>query len=518
MKKIRFIGLFIAAALIMNLGIGCSKQKDIKILDAKDLSRKVTTDKPVTLTFYFPKVGFDVTDMRLVLDEIEKKLKSTVDVKLDFKWNEEHGRIGYNDLIKEKIASGEPCEAFYYAEAQPIYNPPGDSYSNLQSITESNLAMDISKLFPKYAPNLYDKYSKEELNAATVNGRLIAIPSLFPRSIISTAMVRNDLMEKYGIQSINDLNEYEAFLKTVKQKDPELIPTTLGFDKKYMFLEQNGYVSLDYRSDLVYKRGDPDMKLNYYYDVPQFKAFENMLNRWKSNGYFVNSKGVEPVSTYNGSNDFSIVISNDGDSDNLASAIGNPPIDNLVMEPSYYKEISTFWGSYKEVTNFPLFPSETSQRISPTDTAIIIPSTAKHPEETLKFLEWVQSDQENYDLLMYGILGKHYTLYGDQLKKKAGSVAMLNDYIGWSCSIAFWNIDYLRTLMENKPTAKEKYKNLVESKSKYPEHIGFLPDYTPVADKFVNYKMDQGLSEKEKSKVLSVIQHQLDEWRKNKNK
>jgi putative aldouronate transport system substrate-binding protein len=511
MKKIRLIGLVIAAALIVNLGVGCNKQKDIKILDTKDLNGKATPDKQVTLTFEFYRTDVIKRDMRSVLDEIEKKLKSTLNVKLDFQWND--GRTddsGYNDCIKVKISSGEePCEAFYYGEAPSVYNPAGDSSLNLQSIVKDNLAMDISELFPKYAPNLYNKYSKAELDSATVNGKLIAIPSQFPRAIISTAMVRNDLLKKYGIKSINSLDEYEAFLKLVKEKEPDLIPTSLGFDKKYMFLEQNGYVSIDYRSDLVYKRDDPNMKLNYYYDEPEYKVFENMLDRWKSNGYFKNSIG-EVASTYDGKFDGSIIFST---GNKLASVIGKPEIMNGIWDRSYFTEISTVWDQKDyEVTNFMLFPDKVAQRVSPTDMAIIIPSTAKYPEKTLEFLEWVQSNQENYDLLMYGISGKNYSLYGDQLKTISG------DYFGWQCSSAFWNFDFFRTIIDYKPTDKEKYKNLVESKSKYSENIGFLPDYTPIADKFADYKIDQKLSEGDKSIVLSEIQRQLDEWRKSKNK
>jgi putative aldouronate transport system substrate-binding protein len=514
MKKIRLIGLFIAAAFLVNLGVGCSsKQQDIKILDTKDLNRQVTLDKQVTLTFCFRKEIDQAAEIKLRLDEIEKKLKSSMNIKLDFIWDSYDGDIGYNNFIKARIATGMPCEAYYYDEAQTVYHYTPDSFLNLQSITKDNLAMDISELFPKYAPNLYNKYSKEELDSATVNGKLIAIPSLFPRAIISTAIVRNDLMEKYGIKSINSLDEYEAFLKAVKQNNPELIPMTFLSSSKYLFLQQNDYISLDYRSNLVYKRDDPNMKLNFLYYEPEWKSFQNMWGRWDSNGYFKNSKGEKATATYGGllgySNDSTTITTED---DKLASVIGYPPIDDIVRGSNYSNEVSTFWATSKEITKFPLFPNKTAQRVSPTDTAIIIPSTAKYPEKTLEFLEWLQSSQENYDLLMYGIYGKNYTLYGDQIKPKADDSGRGFD---WPGSIVFWNMDYFRTTIENKPTKKEEYMKLIETESKYPEHIGFLPDYTPVADKFYNYYIDASVPEGE---VLSEFQRQLDKWRESKKK
>ena len=32
------------------------------------------------------------------------------------------------------------------------------------------------------------------------------------------------------------------------------------------------------------------------------------------------------------------------------------------------------------------------------------------------FINWLQSSQENYDSLMYGIKGKHYTLEDNKIK------------------------------------------------------------------------------------------------------
>ena len=47
-------------------------------------------------------------------------------------------------------------------------------------------------------------------------------------------------------------------------------------------------------------------------------------------------------------------------------------------------------------------------------------STSKHVNEAVQFINWLYSDQANYDLFFYGIEGQHYTLNDD------GSINTLN--------------------------------------------------------------------------------------------
>jgi putative aldouronate transport system substrate-binding protein len=496
MRKIRLIGLVIAAALIVNLGIGCSsKQKDIKILDEKEFGKTVQSKDQVTLTFY--ALGQDTKDFALVRSEIEKKVKKTLNVKIDFKYQYKQEQIFLNQYIKLVISSGEPCEAFFYSDTSSMWGEP----LSLQTIVKNNMAMDLSKLFPEYAPNLYSKYSKAELDSVTYNQKLVAIPSMFPRPVITSAIIRTDLMKKYGITSINSLDEYEAFLGIIKKKDPDLVPTGLGIGEKYIFAEQNGYAFIDNSTDLVYKWDDPEMKLNYYQDMPEYSTFEAMINRWKSNKYFVNSKGEDANIIFDTDKGVANVMNR-----NTASSIGNYPLD-ISQGPSFQGIRTYFIDTYEnERDNYPLFPQRTSQRLAPTEQAIVIPPTAVHPGETLEFLEWIQSSQENYDLMMYGINGNQYTLYGDQIKRQTF-------YAYWPGSLALGNFDYFRTDVINKPSDKTKYKNLNEAKAKYPPAVGFCADYTPIMEYFGYNEDKRNLTPEQKDEIKTEIQKQLDDWR-----
>jgi hypothetical protein len=521
-KKIRIIGLIVAAALVVNLGVGCSsKQKDIKILDDKasaQTAKAAKLEDQVTLTF-FTKYNEDFSIVRKpVLDEIEKRAKDTLNIKLNF-IDREIGLGGFNNALQSYMDAGTPMktypspgghmEAFLFSEDQFVTNNI-DSYLNIQTLAQKKYAMDISELFPKYAPNLYSRYQKAELESVTYEGKLFAIPTLFPRAIITSVAVSDDCLNECSIKSINNLDEYEAFLKLIKQKEPELIPVCLNMDKKYMFAEQYGYVFIDNGTDLVYKWDDIEMKLSYYQDVPEYKVFKAMMDRWESTGYFKNSKGQKVGDAAAAS-----IISN-----SLSGAlVDNAPKTNSIQWFSGPEK--TTEGSSNEpgkMTEFTLFPGKFTQRLSPADSAIVIPSNAKYPEKTLALLEWIQSSQENYDLMLYGILGKNYTLYGDQVKPNVrdDGISLKTDYDYWAGSLAFSNLDYFRSNINIKPSYKEKYKDLIQTKTKYPPHIGFCPDYTPI-DEDLNVcltRIDNTLDRREK--IKEEVQKQLDDWRASK--
>ena len=519
MKRVTIYAVLIAVSIAINLLTGCSgagknKPTDISGLDNIVNKGSAGNQDQITLTFYF-KNSYAKTNTQAVMDEIQKRLKDKLNIKLNFKFITylEKGTdvtYGYNKMIQARIASGETFEAFFYTDHQLPYNmADNDTYLNLDTLVNKGMAKDLSQLFPKYAPNLYGKYSKEELKAVTFNGRLAAVPSLFQSSKRCCAIVRKDLMDKYSIPAINNIDDFEGYLKVIREKEPDLVPLSLRFSLKDIVVEKAGYVSLDNYTGLVYKWNDPEMKLIYYKELPEYGIYSKMAKDWRAKGYFLNAAGQEPEFSYNGP------WTLQPDSPMPASFLGCSAIDNFILSGDHYEPI--LWNTEKEIAVYPLFPDKAAQLISPSNEAIVIPSTAKYPEKTLQFLEWVQSSQENYDLLMYGILGKDYTLYGKQYVPQGDYVKYgMSDYIGWPCSRPFWNIEYLRTSINSSPNDKDEYKRLLESDSKYPPHAGFCPDYTLlVKNEFEKFLYNTEVTDEEKSRLKSEMQRQLDEWRKN---
>jgi putative aldouronate transport system substrate-binding protein len=68
-----------------------------------------------------------------------------------------------------------------------------------------------------------------------------------------------------------------------------------------------------------------------------------------------------------------------------------------------------------------------------------IPITARHPEVGLKFLEWMYKNQTNQDLVLHGVIGKHWNPIGnDKLEVKRGTDG--NPLY----ALDFWMIEYVK--------------------------------------------------------------------------
>jgi ABC-type glycerol-3-phosphate transport system substrate-binding protein len=443
-----------------------------------------------------------------VFDEINKRLRGNLNINLCFLVaNYPH----FSYALRNNSDFNLYASAYFYDERQFVNPDTSDVYLNLDTIVKSGSAMDLTDLLPQYAPNIYKKLSKEQLLTVTVDGKLSAIPSLFPRSNRCCAIVRKDLMDKYKISPIKDLDDYEAFLKVIHDKEPGLVPVAKSNILKGLVDEAGGYVSLDYLSKLVYKWDDGKMKLSFYDQVPLYSKYAKMIKSWENSGFFKNLEGTE-INADDGT------LKYPKNSSMTASVLGYPDIDNYFWDDSNLQESIT-WNADNGTITYPLFPDKIVQRVSPSDKAIVLVANPRLDtvKETLQFLDWVQSSQENYDLLMYGIKGEDYTLYGQQyIPQKVDKVFGESEYIRWPESMAFWNLDFLRTSVKNSPDSKENYKNLVELNSKYAPHIGFCPDYTQITNEIALLNdVDLKPTEEVREKILTEIQNQLDLWIKN---
>jgi putative aldouronate transport system substrate-binding protein len=159
---------------------------------------------------------------------------------------------------------------------------------------------------------------------------------------------------------------------------------------------------------------------------------------------------------------------------------------------------------------------------------IAIPQSSQNTERVLMFMNWLESDQENYDSVMYGIKGETYNLKGEEVVDPTACLS-------WA-----WRAPFLNEKLERgNPAISKKdldnYIDTVKQIAKYPPHTGFVPDYTAVKDianrreveylnigmrmfvkndltqddinKYIQNEKDSGVDE-----LIANIQKQLDEW------
>ena len=483
-----------------------------------------STLTPVTLTFYIAGGG-EKNDSKEVFDKVAEECG--LNIKLEFKYFEGKYAGPYLQEIKKVIASNAAFDALCVGMPEE-YDLSGGGYS-FADMARDGVLKDITGLLPEYAPDILSMLDKKELEAAKIDGKLYAIPSLYPRAENVFAAVNQDLMNKYGIETLDTFEDYGNYLKAVKENEPDVLPGKLDvvrWDVKMlndaMFMIPYGYVPVDKVLKLAVKRDDPDMNIVPWEQTEAFKNVMIMLSDWQNKGYIarLNSGGGSdrPIASYLG---FGSVLKQgpiqitDGDNGRTYDFYGYP----------LYREVKVPRGS--PVDNVYSSP------------AIALNAKSENAERALMFLNWVQSSQENYDLLVYGIKGSQYTLEGERLVFPEETAADYSSYRYWS-SAPFRNVKYIRLSADDKNFAgdyRREYLEFIDSQTVYAPNTGFYPDYRqqlaeearkrlnryqelitfPFADgSFDPGKMDSiipQLKEAGTDRLIAGLQSQLDGWR-----
>ncbi len=213
------------------------------------------------------------------------------------------------------------------------------------------------------------------------------------------------------------------------------------------FAEANGYAILNKNLGLVYKWNDTNMKIMPWEKTPEFKNSINTIINWFGKGYVQPGDFVD-ISTPIGEGRFSSII----------GATGSDITYNRLLQS---KGINLRYKSYS------LYKDKPSERSSPLINSLVLNSRTKNAERIFKFIEWLESSQETYDLFMYGIEGKDYVLNAD---KEPMSINSANDYENWIGQSVFNIMEYERTIQSSSDHTANYYMDEIENTTKYPPH------------------------------------------------
>jgi putative aldouronate transport system substrate-binding protein len=469
-------------------------------VDVKDL-------KDEKLTIYFENRSNSV--LPDVLDAVNKKLRTELKTELAFEMIWDYPEQ-YMTKIQEAMAAGKPCDAFYYSSDFPV---------SLLQMAKDGIAKDLTSDLTRYAPDYIGQFSSDEIRAISMDGKIYAVPYRIPTASRKCVLVRDDLMTRYNIPEIKSYEDYEVYLNVVKENEPGMIPLDYWDTNLGLFSEVNGYAVLDYDAGLVYKWDDPSMKVMAWEQTPGFTDGIRKIKNWYDKEYLTKNIGIAQIdNNMIASGKWASFIGNWGDEFNFNAILALGGIND-------YKYIA-----------YPLHDG-ISPRSSPLESALVINAKSKQSDRVLMFINWLQSDQKNYDLLMYGVKGKNYTDMGDYIIP--GEVTSEEDSIfNWGWRAPFRNIVYERA---NFPGLKEeiaRYDKVIEEKTKYLPSMGFLPDYSALSDLLTVRKMgynnlerniysgaledsyiDDFIKEQKDNgiqKIIDEIQKQLDKFEKNK--
>lgn len=461
--------------------------------DSRDLER-------VPLTIYLMGNGHEM--LPDVIEEIEKKSRKDLNIDLDiqtFMYNQ------YENALRSALGQGESIDLFAVSNF-------GRSF---QDLYDQEVITELDDLLPEYAPAYYSSLDEGDILPLTFKGKLLAIPSHIPRVILPSFLVRKDLMAKYNMTSIKDLDDFEDYLDQVMQNEDRHIVLGVNLNIIQIFAAGYGYVILDQGLELVYKWDDPEMKVMAWEQIPVYEEIINRVYNWYKKGYF--EQGVfYNIDIHSGSEKWGGWIANQLSAFQLNTALAEK-------------------GSDLRYDEYPVFPEARIQKTMGFFQGLVLNSRSLNPERAMMFIEWIYANQKNFDLIRYGIKGKTYKLDGDKYYLPEGTSSN-QSFLNWQYS-AFTNIDYERVNTANSTAYRDNTIRVINEVAEYTPHKNFRADLSEhntrvryikqnemydkiargyfdsdIVEQFIAQQKESGIDG-----IVASVQKQLDEWRKNRN-
>lgn len=436
MKRMLAFGLTFAM-LIANTGVSLAAAK-------KSAANTQKADQ-VTLKFVFPldapKAQDEVTkalEKKLAEDGLNYKLQFTF-VPFDQYWNK----------LSLIAASGEDQDITW---THVVYIP--------NQVAKKTLA-PLNSAIASYGKDIVANTPKSAFKEVTVDGNIYGIPRVMPMAEYgSFVQIRGDLRKKYKIPEIKDVAGMDKYLAAVAKNEKGMIPY-FNDPGRFLIREYGGdvaYYGGDYFDSPIYiDPADKSLKVRNTYDSTFFKKIFAKMREWQSKGYIPLDKNQVP--------DAEAALN----SGKLAAT------QSFVLKQT--ERIDTFKASMPnaELENVYLHPEKPKYKLSSDDNVLAVFSSSKHVNEAIKFINWMRSSQENYDLFTYGIKGVNYKLIGNSISYDG--IAPEHDYqpVSWS-----WNdIKYYRFSKNISPQYAIALRNWDKTAVISPT-LGFVPNFEPV--------------------------------------
>ncbi len=338
-----------------------------------------TAKAPVNLIWYAPGAGtFPYTDAQAVYDALNAKLAKDMGITLTMKVTGAFGQ--YKETMPLAMAAGEKMDMIWTSNWSNDY---------LKAATDG-LYEPLDELLPKFAPTIW-KDTKDVLEAVRVNGKIYGVWNQQIAAKTSNYIAREALVAKYGwkLDSVKQFSDLEPMLADVKKGEPDLIPISTRRPTAEWALPYLGITNVGTLGDVMGVRvEDKSCKVFSLVDDPEFLKIINLSWDWFNKGYI-----AKDGMTY--SNDQWGQMANGG---RIAFDAHNTwvPGAEVAMAPYGQKTIrQPFGGSFVEGASI-------------TSTLNAVSSRSANKETSVKLLEYLWTNQEAFNLLVWGIEGKHY--------------------------------------------------------------------------------------------------------------
>lgn len=365
-------------------------------------------------------------DMDEIVEELEKRMADTINVKLNLVW---WPTSDISNLTRVSLASGEPNDLIWH---------PGRT--DMTTFVNMGGLLELDELVEKYAPTFLADRPEQMVEYSKYKGKLYALPLGVYNKSGHHYNVRDDLRKALGMDPLEDREDIIEFAYKVKEAYPEIAPIVPGAFGQEQFTSWATFPHLSGKRDedflmpsdalsgdlmLYYKYNDG--KVYNFFDDPEPSVQESLKEARQLYLDGIIYEDVLSLSTYR-----------DAMAENKAAVV---MWGDIIPEPTYVNRLKTVVpdGEIASVFNYTTEPGQLLATFKAWN-YISVAKVSQNPERCLQFLDFTQQSQEIYDLLAYGIEGKHWTNEGE------GKYLNISTDYRWFPYLWIWNPKYDRVV------------------------------------------------------------------------
>ena len=324
-----------------------------------------------TLIWYVP--GEKQADMSTVMEAANAIIEPAIGAKLDLRFIDQGS---YTEKMNMSMSSQEVFDLCFTGFVNPF-----DTTAKKGGYLSMNELLETT-------PDLWASIPEWLWEAGKINGEIYAMPNYQVVSNWQIPFVYTDLIEEcdLDLSAVKTADDLEILLEKIHEKHPEKYPWRVangpmlwGQDKESV--AAGVYVETD------------DETLTAKTDIESESGLHTsqIIREWFKKGY-IRSDSASVTD------------------DNLDYVNGKYAIFQSTYKPSVEPELESRLGA--DVT--PIFIGEAYvTRASCTATMTAISRTSPNPDKAIKLIELMNTNKELYNIICYGIEGKHYTWLDD---------------------------------------------------------------------------------------------------------
>ncbi|CAM4382000.1 extracellular solute-binding protein [Paenibacillus typhae] len=348
--------------------------------------------KTETVTIKYVVPGTEPRDYKEVIQLINEKLAADgVGVALEKVYIPSDA---WDQKLNLMLSTGENFDLFHIMQDRT----PFSSYYNRGALA------DISESIEKYGQNLKKYIPDDIFDGAKIDGNYYAVPSYWVEmSSEGEFNIRRDILRQNNLQEPTNPDElisaWETVMKNWKGSNKPYYAVKADFDpvSLHTTILHRTYDTFPFtvKDKFFYVNQNGDVKS--WIETEEFKKDAEFMRKLYTKGLTNPDILVIKQEQAKAQLDSGDWFVNFGTGGNLGALKKNNPEATV-------DDIGVVWFNPEKVYLRPLTFKNGNA----------VPVNSKHPDEAVKFMDWMLASQDNYDLVQYGIEGKHYTKDGDK--------------------------------------------------------------------------------------------------------